>query len=123
MFGVPLEILSMLVSTLGGFFLTHKANEAERLHEERTYRADSIREARDDTNGVYVRRFIVLVMMSLLSYIVIAPSLIDANAVIVSEGWFFTTTTEVKGIVYDDTIRMIITSIIGYYFGSSSAAR
>jgi len=79
--------------------------------------------ARADQNGVWVRRFIVVVMMSLLTYIVVAPSLMDANAVIVSEGWFFTTTTEVKGIVYDDTIRMIITSIIGYYFGSASAAR
>lgn len=123
MFGIPLEILSMVVSTLGGFYLTHKANEAERLHEERTYKADMIREARADKNGVWVRRFIVVVMMALLAYIVVAPSLMDANAVIVSEGWFFTTTTEVKGIVYDDTIRMIITSIIGYYFGSASASR
>ena len=123
MFGIPLEILSMLISTLGGFYLTNSANQAERLHEERLAYTASVKAARDDSKGVMVRRFIVIVMMGLLAYIVVAPSLIDANAVIVSEGWFWTTTTEVKGIVYDDTIRMIITSIIGYYFGSSSAGR
>lgn len=123
MFGIPLEILSMIASTLGGFYLTFKGAEAERLHEERTYRSEATREARADSNGVWVRRFIVVVMMALLAYIVVAPSLMDANAVIVSEGWFFTTTTEVKGIVYDDTIRMIITSIIGFYFGGAAASR
>lgn len=121
MFGIPLELLSMAVSTIGGFYLTNKAETAKQLHEERTQNRVSVAEARADTNGVWVRRFIVLVMMGLYSFIVVAPALIDANAVIVDEGWFFTTTTEVKGIIYDDTIKMVITSIIGYYFGQSSA--
>jgi len=121
MFGIPLDLLSMAISTLGGFYLTNKAETARYLHEERVQNRLSVEEARNDSNGVWVRRFIVLVMMGLYSFIVIAPALIDANAVIVDEGWFFTTTTEVKGIIYDDTMRMVMTSIIGYYFGQSSA--
>ena len=123
MFGIPLELISMAVSTVGGFWLTHNANAAERLHEERLAAVGSVKAAREDTNGVWVRRFIVLVMMSLLTFIVVAPAFTEANAVIVDEGWLFNTTTEIHGIVYDDTIRMIITSIIGYYFGTSSASR
>ena len=123
MFGIPLELISMAVSTLGGFWATSNANAAERLHEERLAYRDSVKAAREDTNGVWVRRFIVLVMMGLLTFIVVAPAFMDVNAVIVDEGWLFNTTTEVKGIIYDDTIRMILVSIIGFYFGTSSASR
>lgn len=123
MFGIPLELISMAVSTLGGFWATSNANAAERLHEERLAYTSSVKAAREDTNGVWVRRFIVLVMMGLLTFIVVAPAFLDVNAVIVDEGWLFNTTTEVKGIIYDDTIRMILVSIIGFYFGTSSASR
>jgi len=122
---MPIEILTMGVSTLGGFALKYMANQAQYRHQQMMdlmgaqERADKV----DGGEGKYVRRFIVLVMMSLLAYIVVAPSLIDANAVIVDEGWFWTTTTEIKGIVYDDTIKQILVAIIGFYFGTSAAAK
>jgi len=80
-------------------------------------------EARKQTGGVLVRRFIVLVMMSLLAFIVVAPSLIDTQTVMIKEGWLWDSTTEVKGIIYDTTIRSILTSIVGFYFGGSAASR
>ncbi len=122
MFGIPMELLSMGVSTLGGFYLKNSAQNSERLHEERMQNSQSRKEA-ENRSGVWIRRFIVLVMMSLLMFIVIAPAFLDVNAVIIEEGWFGSKQLEVKGIIYDDTIRLIIVSIIGYYFGTSSAER
>jgi len=34
MFGIPLEIISLGLSTVGGFYASSKTAEAERLHEE-----------------------------------------------------------------------------------------
>jgi hypothetical protein len=124
MFGIPLEVISMAASALGGFWLTHSANQAERLHEERLAYTSSVKAARADSSGVIVRRFIVIVMMSLLAFIVVGPAFLDIDTVIVKDGWLWgTNVTTIDGIMYDETIRMIITSIIGYYFGTSSAGR
>ena len=123
MFGIPLEIISMGASALGGFWLTHSANQAERLHEERLAYNNSVRAAREDSAGVWVRRFIVLVMMSLLAFIVVGPAFIDVNTVIVEDHWYGKSKLVIEGIMYDETMRMIITSIVGYYFGTSSAGR
>ena len=115
----------MGVSTIGGFALKYMSTQAEYRHEQFLDLMGSQERANevDGGEGKYVRRFIVLVMMFLLTYIVVAPSLIDANAVIVNEGWFFTTTTEIKGIIYDDTIKQILVAIIGFYFGTSAASK
>jgi hypothetical protein len=123
MFGIPLELISMGVSTIGGFYATHTANQAERLHEERIAHRKAVKAARDHAPGIWVRRFIVLVMMGLLTFIVVAPAFLDINAVLVDKGWLWNSTTEIHGIIYDDTIRMILVSIIGFYFGTASATR
>ncbi len=112
----------MGVSTVGGFYLKNAANNAKYLHDERMGDRKSRKEA-ENRSGIWIRRFIVLVMMFLLMFIVVAPAFLDINAVIIEEGWFGTKQIVVEGIVYDETIRMIITSIIGYYFGTSSATR
>lgn len=111
----------MGVSTIGGFYLKNAANNARYLHEERMGDRESRKEASE--RGIWIRRFIVLVMMGLLMFIVVAPAFLDINAVIIEQGWFGTKQIVVEGIVYDETIRMIITAIIGYYFGTSSASR
>ena len=122
MFGIPMELISMGVSTLGGFYLKYSAQNAERLHEERMQNSNSRKEA-ENRSGVWIRRFIVLVMMSLLMFIVIAPAFLDVNTILIEDTWFGTKQIVVDGIIYDDTIRLIIVSIIGYYFGTSSASR
>ena len=119
------ELLTMGVSTLGGFALKYMSTQAHYRHQQMLdlmkaqERADKV----DGGQGKYVRRFIVLVMMSLLAFIVIGPAFLDINTVLVSEGWLWTTTTEIKGIIYDNTIREILVAIIGFYFGTSAAAR
>ena len=122
MFGIPMELISMGVSTLGGFYLKNSAQNAERLHEERMQNSQSRKEA-ENRSGIWIRRFIVLVMMSLLMFIVIAPAFLDVNTILIEDTWFGTKQIVVDGIIYDDTIRLIIVSIIGYYFGTSSASR
>ena len=117
------DLITMGASTVVGFILKFIANSQANTAMLLSKDIEARKEAREDKNGVWVRRFIVLVMMSLLIFIVVAPSLMDANAVIVNEGWIFTTTTEVKGILYDDTIRQILVSIIGFYFGTSAASK
>ncbi len=122
---ISIELITMGASAIGGFALKYMATQAQNRHEQfldliqSQERADKV----DGGEGKYVRRFIVLVMMSLLTYIVIAPSLIDTQAVIVTEGWFSTSTTEIKGIIYDDTIKQILVAIIGFYFGTSAASK
>jgi len=123
---MPVELITLGVSAIGGFALKYMATQARYRHQQMMdlmgsqERADKV----DGGEGKYVRRFIVLVMMFLLVFIVVAPAfLTGVNTVIVDEGWFFTTTTEVKGILYDNTIRQILAAIIGFYFGTSAASK
>ena len=120
---MPVELITLGVSTLGGFALKYMATQAKYRHEQfrdlmkAQERADKV----DGGDGKYVRRFIVLIMMALLVFIVAAPAFLDINTVLVHEGWLWTSTTEIKGIIYDETIRQILLSIIGFYFGTSAA--
>jgi len=122
---MPVELITMGISTLGGFALKYWATQADYRHQQFMDLMDSQNRAEsvDGGQGKYVRRFIVLVMMSLLAFIVIAPAFMDVNTVLVDKGWFFTTTTTIEGIIYDDTIRQILVSIIGFYFGTSAASK
>jgi len=121
---IPIELLSMGGSALAGFLFKYIANAQQDRHDQMMAIAKATEVARNDENGIWPRRFIVFVMMSLLSFIVVAPALLPGvNTVVVDQGWFFTTTTEVKGIVYDETIKSILISIIGFYFGGAAANR
>ena len=123
---MSMELMTMGFSTVTGFALKYWADQARYKHEQfldlmgSQERADKV----DGGEGKYVRRFIVIVMMLLLTFIVVAPAYLpDINTVIVDKGWLFTTTTEVKGIVYDTTIKQILVAIIGFYFGTSAASK
>jgi len=117
------ELLTMGVSTVLGFGLKYLAQSQQNTYE--LLKGD--RESREEAakrGGVWIRRFIVLVMMSMFAFIVVAPAFIPGlNTVIVNEGWLFTTTTEIKGIMYDATTKEILLAIIGYYFGTSAASK
>jgi hypothetical protein len=122
---MSIELITMGVSTLGGFALKYLATQAQYRHEQfrDLMKAQDRAEKADGGQGKYVRRFIVLVMMSLLVFIVAGPAFLDINTILVNEGWLWTTTTEIKGIIYDNTIREILVAIIGFYFGTSAATR
>ena len=120
---IPDELITMGVSAVSGFALKYMANSQENTRQLLAGDLESRAEARADDNGIWVRRFIVLVAMGLLAMVMVGPAFLDANTVIVQDGWFWTTTTEIKGMVYDDTFRLILVSIVGFYFGTSSASK
>ena len=117
------ELMTMGISTVLGFGLKYlaqsQANTYELLKGDRESRIEASKRG-----GVWIRRFIVLVMMSIFAFIIIGPAFIpDLHTVVVDEGWLWTTTTEIKGIMYDATTKEILLAIIGYYFGVSSASK
>jgi hypothetical protein len=120
---MSLELLTMGGSAIVGWLLKYLANQQENTYKLLKHDEES-REAASARGGVWVRRFIVLVMMSLFAFIIAGPAFFpDLHTVIVNEGWLFTTTTEIKGIMYDATTREILLAIIGFYFGNSSASK
>lgn len=118
-----MELLTMGGSAILGWLLKYLANQQENTYK-LLQQDEKSREAAASRNGVWVRRFIVLIMMSLFAFIIAGPAFLPGlNTVVVNEGWLWTTTTEIKGIMYDATTREILLAIIGYYFGSASASK
>ena len=120
---VPMELLSLGGGSVLGFIMKMMSMAAKERHEQTMAALGATREAREYTGGVWIRRFIVLVVMSLLAFIVTAPAFMDVSTIMVERTWFWTSTIEVKGIIYDATFRSILSAIVGFYFGGASAAR
>lgn len=91
---------------------------------------DSARQMQNPA-AAYIRRFIVITMMSILAFIVVAPAIdptlttniiteIDNPGFLGFGGGKQIVIAMVSGIMYDETIRSILASIIGYYFGTST---
>ena len=82
---VSMELMTMGFSTVTGFALKYWADQARYRHEQfldlmgSQERADKV----DGGEGKYVRRFIVVVMMLLLAFIVIAPAYLDDVDVVI----------------------------------------
>lgn len=96
---------------------------------------DSVKAAREyqEPGAVFIRRFIVITMLTLFTFIIVAPAIYPELAVnfideVKSTGFLGfiggssseMVVTTVKGLVYDETLRSILSSIVGYYFGSST---
>ena len=136
MFGFPLEVITMLVSTLGGAYIRMSADTKKDIAEERIARATGMQDARNfkTAHANWTRRFITIAMIGMAYIILIAPffSLPTVVPVEATEGFkiafldFTTKTTEyvtLNGIVTPDYLPFTITSIIGFYFGNSMARR
>jgi len=137
---MPVELLSMgLSATVGFLFKLIATNQAAKREQfnmliQRDKIAEETRESArrlQNPAAAYIRRFIVITMMSILAFIVVAPA-IDPTLTtnVISEfndpgflgfgGGKKIVVTIVSGILYDETIRSILASIIGYYFGTST---
>lgn len=120
---MSVELLTMGGSAILGWLLKYMSNQQENTFK-LLQKDEESRQAASQRGGVWIRRFIVVVMMALFAFIIIAPAFIPGlNTVVVDKGWLWTSTIEVKGIMYDETTRQIMLAIIGYYFGTSSASR
>jgi len=137
---MPLELISMGASALMGFLFKlisanqqAKRDQFEMMMQKEKFAEESRQAARQMQNpaAAYIRRFIVITMMSILAFIVVAPA-IDPTLTtnIVTEyddpgflgfgGGKKMVIAMVSGVMYDETIRSILASIIGYYFGTST---
>lgn len=137
---MPLELISMGLSAGVGFLFkliatnqAAKRDQFNMLIQKEKFAEESRQSARQMQNpaAAYIRRFIVITMMSILAFIVVAPAIdptLTTNIITEIENPSFLgfgggkqiVIAMVSGIMYDETIRSILASIIGYYFGTST---
>jgi len=144
MFGIPLEAITMIFSTvLGGVMKAwgqaqqDKAEQFKMMMQRNDQIEVGIENARamQNPNAAWIRRFIVVTaMLGGLGIVFIAPLFGHATfvPVEVTEGFkflffdFTNTVTEYKelyGFVTPDWLPYAVVNIIGYYFGSAAMQR
>jgi len=143
MFGLPVEMITMLLSVLGGAVMKmwsqaqkDKADQQTLLMQRFSASEDSVAAARsyDTPNAQWIRRFLVVSFMGMAMFILIAPilNLPTVVPVEVTTGFkllfldFTNTVTEWKtleGMVTPEWLPHAIMSVVGMYFGQSLVAR
>ena len=144
MFGLPIEAISMLGSTvLGGIMKMmgqaqqDKADQWKQMMAQNKQAEQFVESARQmqNPNAAWIRRFIVvLAMTGGLGIVFLAPAMDTVTNVPVTttEGfkfWLFdftrpvTTYVPLKGFVTPDWLPVSIMNIIGFYFGSAAMQR
>ena len=144
MFGLPIEAISMLASTLMGGLMKLWGNSRADLAEERKWQGKTAEQieatvqaarAYDNPSASWVRRFIVVACIVLGGAIVLLAPLTDqiTNVPIeVTSGFkflffdFTNTVTEyipLEGYVTPEWLPVAIMNIIGFYFGSAAMRR
>ena len=136
MFGFPLELITMLISTVGGAYIKMSSDSRKDMAEERISRAAVVADARafQTESANWTRKFITIAMIGMAYIILIAPflGLPTVVPIEVTGGFkilfldFTTKTTEYmtfNGIVTPSYLPHTIASIIGFYFGNSMARR
>ena len=143
MFGLPMEAITMIGSTLGGAGLklfaqaqADKAEQQKQLLGRLTASEDSVQNARkyDTPNAQWIRRFLVVSFMSMAMFILIAPILGFKTVVPidVTTGFSFlffdfkdtvTQFVSLDGMVTPAWLPHAIMAVVGMYFGQSIVAR
>ena len=143
MFGIPLEVITMLASLIGGAVLKLMAqaqqDRAEQLQAVITRHdkaEESIGNARgyQTANANWIRRFLVVSFMGMAGFILLAP-LLGQNTTVpveITSGFKFlffdftntvTEYVELEGVVVPEWLSHAIMSVVGMYFGQSIVAR
>ena len=143
MFGMPIEVITLLLSVLGGAVMKmwaqaqkDKADQQKMLMQQFSASEDSVAAARsyDTPNAQWIRRFLVVSFMGMAMFILIAPilNLPTVVPVEVTSGFkllffdFTTTVTEwrtLEWMVTPEWLPHAIMSVVGMYFGQSIVAR
>ena len=136
MFEFPAELITMLISTVGGAYIKLSSDTRRDIAEERIARAATVTDARafQGEKPNWTRRIIAIAMIGMAYLILVAPffGLPTVVPVEIAGGFkflfldFTTKTTEyitLKGIVTPSYLPHTIVSIIGFYFGNSMARR
>jgi uncharacterized membrane protein YfcA len=144
MFGLPLEAITMLGSTILGGVMTmwgqaakDRQDQFEMMMKRNGQIEEGVQNARQmqNPNAAWIRRFIVVVsLLGGLGIVYLAPILGHSTyvPVEVTEGFKFlfldfsntvTKYIEMQGFVTPDWLPFAITNILGYYFGSAAMQR
>jgi hypothetical protein len=144
MFGIPLEVISMLASTLLGGYLKMKADARQDEQEKNLatlalLKGEEKSRTRAQSNQTqsakWARKFIVTSLMMMAGFILIAPVVFDQPTNVmydVTHGfklWLFDftwTTLEWKsmtGIVTPEWLPYAILNVLGFYFGTGAVDR
>ena len=143
MFGLPLEVITMLGSTIGGAVMRvwsqSKADKAEqwKMALEAGRETELSRSAARDwstPHANWTRKFLVVCFMAMAMFLLIAPLLGQSTQVpiISTEGFkllFLDFTHEVteniqlEGLVTPEWLSHSIMAVVGLYFGSSITSR
>jgi len=143
MFGLPMEAVTMMGSTLGGAAMkmwsqsqADKAEQQKQLLSRMDASEKSVDSARayQNPNAQWIRRFLVISFMGMAMFILLAP-LLGFSTVVpvdVTTGFsvlffdFKNTVTEyvsLSGMVTPVWLPHAIMSVVGMYFGQSIVAR
>jgi len=137
MFGLPLELITMIVSYIASAYIRLQADKRQDLADERLAREGALKEARafQTTNANWARRFLVVSFVAMAGFILIAPAMWNTSTQVPIEYvegfkfWFldFTKTVtryvELEGVVTPDYLPHAIMAVVGFYFGNSNAKR
>tara|TARA_B110000902_G_scaffold147979_1_gene170611 strand:- start:179 stop:613 length:435 start_codon:yes stop_codon:yes gene_type:complete len=143
MFGLPIEVITMLLSVIGGAVMkmwsqsqADKAEQQQMLMSQFSAGQDSVNSARayQNPNAQWIRRFLVVCFMGMAVFILLAPvlGLPTVVPVEVTSGFkilffdFTNTITEWKsleGMVTPEWLPHAIMAVVGMYFRQSIAAR
>lgn len=136
MLGIPMEIITMLVSTVGSAYIRMSADSRADLAEERKARAGVMQAARQmqNPNAAYMRKIITVAFLG-MAYILLLAPLLGMPTVVpveVTEGFkflffdFTNTVTEyvtLEGMVTPEYLPHAIMAVVGFYFGERMARR
>jgi len=143
MFGLPMEMITMILSVLGGAVMkmwsqsqSDKADQQKALIERFSASEETVQNARayQNPNAQWIRRFLVVSFMAMAGFILLAPVL-GFNTVVpveVTSGFkflfldFTNTVTEwvtLEGMVTPEWLPHAIMSVVGMYFGQSIVTR
>jgi len=144
MFGIPLEVISMLASTILGGFMKLKADaradarDKDMMTLKLLQKEEKSRESARKMNtpsANWARKFIVMSLMGMAMFILIAPLLFNAPTnVLVDEVhgfklWFLDFTwvepawQELQGVVTPEWLPYAILNVLGFYFGTGAVKR
>jgi len=132
MFGLPMEVITMLISTVGGAYIRMRTDNQKDLADERLARTGALQSARDfkGPQVSWMRKFITMSFIGMAFIILLAPmfNLPTVVPVEVTTGFLFwkETVTEyitLEGMVTPEYLPFTIMSIVGFYFGNSMARR
>lgn len=141
--GFPVEIITMLASTIGGAVMKMWAQSQKDLAEERNWRMDKFNAEEDSRRraaelntpaDMSMKKLLVVSVMLMSGYILLAPAfgLTTQVPMEVVSGFkflfldFTTTVTEyvqLEGVVTPDWLGHAILSVFGLYFGQSISSR